>query len=57
MHDNTLSVIEEGDKFEFFGWQLPATPRPSLSRTFLSTWFKMFNVDFEYDVTTKTHGE
>ena len=57
MHDNTLSVIEEGDKFEFFGWQLPATPRPSLSRTFLSTWFKMFNVDFEYDVTTNTHGE
>ena len=57
LHDNTVSIIEEGDKYEFFGWQAPTTPRPSLSGTFLSTWFKKLGVSFEYDVSTNTHGE
>lgn len=57
LHSNVVSVIEEGDKYEFFGWQIPLTPRPSLSRTFASTWAKMFGFDFKYDVSTNTHGE
>jgi Na+-transporting NADH:ubiquinone oxidoreductase subunit A len=57
IHDNTVSVLEEGDKYEFMGWQIPLTPRPSLSRTFASTWARLFGASFEYDVSTNTHGE
>ena len=48
-----LSVIEEGDKYEFFGWLLPSYPRPSLSRTFTG----FLSPSKEYNVNTNTHGE
>ncbi|OWY23303.1 Na(+)-translocating NADH-quinone reductase subunit A [Sphingobacteriales bacterium UPWRP_1] len=48
-----LSAIEEGDKYEFFGWLLPSYPRPSLSRTFTG----FLNPGKEYNVNTNTHGE
>ncbi len=51
--DHQLSVLEEGDQYELFGWLIPNYLRPSLSRTFPA--FLMPNK--EYDVNTNTHGE
>ncbi|HRK28266.1 MAG TPA: Na(+)-translocating NADH-quinone reductase subunit A [Chitinophagales bacterium] len=48
-----LSVIEEGDRYELFGWLLPSYPRPSLSRTFTG----FLSPSKEYAVNTNTHGE
>lgn len=51
--DRVLSVVEEGDFYEFIGWMLPSYARPSLSPTF--PW-GMYD-KMEYDVNTNTHGE
>ncbi len=48
-----LSVLEEGDKYEFFGWLKPSYPRPSLSRTFGA----FLRPNKQYNVNTNTHGE
>lgn len=53
-YSNQVSVIEEGDKYEPFGWLIPNYAKPSISRTFLSG---MFSGNKEYDVNTNTHGE
>jgi len=53
-YDKQLSVLEEGDKHEFFGWLFPSYPRPSLSKTYLSS---IFGGKKEFDVNTNTHGE
>lgn len=50
---NQLTVIEEGDKYELFGWLLPSYMRPSLSRTFPSFLFP----NYKFNVNTNTHGE
>jgi Na+-transporting NADH:ubiquinone oxidoreductase subunit A len=52
-HDDQVSVIQEGDYYEMFGWLLPLKPRPSFSRTFPA--FLMPNM--QYRVDTNTHGE
>lgn len=51
-YDNLVSVIEEGDKYEMFGWLLPSYARPSISPTL--PWSLMGE---EFDVNTNTHGE
>lgn len=51
--DNSISVIEEGDKHEFMGWLLPSYPRPSVSPTFGSYFFK----GEELKANTNSHGE
>lgn len=51
--ENQITSLEEGNKHELFGWLLPLTPRPSVSRTFPA--FLMPN--HEFDVNTNTHGE
>ncbi len=51
--DNQITVLEEGDKYEAFGWLLPLAPRPSISKTFPG--FLMPN--YEYNANTNTHGE
>lgn len=51
--DNLISVIEEGNKYELFGWLLPSYARPSISPTF--PWALFPNEEFE--VNTNTHGE
>lgn len=51
--DTQITVIEEGNYNELFGWLLPINPRPSLSKTFPS--FLMPSFEFEGD--TNTHGE
>ncbi|NNE15006.1 MAG: Na(+)-translocating NADH-quinone reductase subunit A [Saprospiraceae bacterium] len=50
---NQITAIKEGDNYELFGWLLPVTPRPSVSRTFPN--FLMGNHEFE--ANTNTHGE
>jgi Na+-transporting NADH:ubiquinone oxidoreductase subunit A len=52
-HDDQVTVIEEGDEYELFGWLLPVTPRPSMSGTFPNALFR----NHEFEVTTNTHGE
>lgn len=51
--DNVVSVIEEGDFYEMFGWLLPSYARPSLSPTFPWGFFP----NFDFEVNTNTHGE
>lgn len=50
---NMLTTIKEGDYHEMFGWLLPISPRPSLSRTYPN--FLLGKHEFEAD--TNTHGE
>ena len=52
-HDDQISVLEEGDYHEMFGWLLPLKPRPSISRSFPTNLFP--NIKFKAD--TNTHGE
>ena len=51
--DNVVTVIEEGDKYEFMGWLFPSYPRPSVSPTFGSFFFR----GEELKVNSNTHGE
>jgi len=48
-----ISVIEEGDNYEMFGWLLPITPRPTISKTFPNFLFP----NLKFDGETNTHGE
>jgi Na+-transporting NADH:ubiquinone oxidoreductase subunit A len=52
--DNLVSVIEEGDQYEMFGWMVPSYARPSLSPTI--PWSSI-NPDEEFKVNTNTNGE
>jgi Na+-transporting NADH:ubiquinone oxidoreductase subunit A len=51
--DDQITVIQEGDYYEMFGWLLPLTPRPSISRTFPNFLFP----DLRFRADTNTHGE
>lgn len=52
-HDDQLTVLQEGNDYEAFGWLLPIKPRPSASRTFPN--FLMPSMSFRAE--TNTHGE
>lgn len=51
-YDSQVTVIPEGDKYEFFGWALPGVDKLSFSRAFLSGFLpeKRFTPD------TNMHG-
>ncbi len=51
--DDQISVIEEGDYYEMFGWLLPIAPRPSISGTFPNFLYK----DHKFEANTNMHGE
>lgn len=51
--DDQITVIEEGDDYELFGWLLPIAPRPSLSNTFPNFLYP----DYKFKADTNTHGE
>ncbi len=51
--DNQLTVIEEGNQYELFGWLVPSSPRPSVSKTYPNFLFK----DLKFAPNTNTHGE
>jgi Na+-transporting NADH:ubiquinone oxidoreductase subunit A len=52
--DQLLSVIEEGDQYELFGWLLPSYARPSLSPTI--PWSSIIP-DEVFKVNTNANGE
>ncbi|MEO0725215.1 MAG: Na(+)-translocating NADH-quinone reductase subunit A [Bacteroidota bacterium] len=52
-YDDQLTVIEEGNYYEMFGWLVPSSLRPTISNTFPNFLFP--DVQFEGD--TNTHGE
>jgi len=51
--DSQVTVIPEGNHYEFFGWMKPGFNKKSLSRSFASTWL-MPNKQFDLD--TNIHG-
>lgn len=51
--DNQITVVEEGNKYELFGWLLPISPRPSISNTFPNFLFPKH----KFKAETNTHGE
>lgn len=51
--DDQLTVVQEGNTYEMFGWLLPIKPRPSVSRTFPN--FLLPGMTFRAE--TNTHGE
>lgn len=53
--DNLITVIPEGDYYEFFGWILPTTKKLSFQRAFGLLSF--LNPKKEYVLDTNTHGE
>lgn len=51
--DNQLTVVEEGDDHEMFGWIVPSEARPTNSTSFLSS---AIGSKKEFKVNTNTHG-
>lgn len=52
-HDDQVTVMKEGNQYEMFGWLLPLTERPSVSRTFPNFMFP----NSKFIANTNTHGE
>lgn len=52
-YDDQVTVIEEGDFYEMFGWLLPLEMRPSISNTFPNFLFP----DNKFKANSNTHGE
>ncbi|MEM1216468.1 MAG: Na(+)-translocating NADH-quinone reductase subunit A [Bacteroidota bacterium] len=52
-YDDQISVIEEGDFYELFGWLAPIELRPTISNTFPNFIFS----DVKFRANTNTHGE
>lgn len=52
-HDDQITVLEEGNEYELFGWLLPLTPRPTISNTYPNALFG----EMEFEANTNTHGE
>lgn len=53
-YDNTVSVIPEGDDYEFFGWNKPIFNKISTSRALTFSWLSPKK---QYDLNTNTNGE
>jgi len=51
-YDSQVTVIPEGDYFEFFGWMLPGLDKFSFSKTFASSIIPRKN----YSLDTNLHG-
>jgi len=51
-YDSQVTVIPEGDYYEFFGWAAPGTNKFSFSRTFASSLFPQKS----YKLDTNLHG-
>jgi Na+-transporting NADH:ubiquinone oxidoreductase subunit A len=54
-YDHQLSVLTEGDKYEFLGWITPGANKLSFSRAF--GLFSFLAPKKEYTLDTNTHGE
>ena len=53
-YSNIISVIPEGDDYEFFGWNKPVFNKISTSRALTFSWL---NPNKKYDLNTNTNGE
>ena len=51
---NVISVIPEGDDYEFFGWNKPVFDKISPTRALTFSWM---NPNKKYDLDTNTNGE
>ncbi len=52
-YDNEITIIPEGNYYDFFGWALPGLKKYSFSHTF----FSWLSPKRKYDLDTNTHGE
>lgn len=52
-YQNQITVIPEGDDYEFLGWLLPSYPRPTISSSFPISKF----IKNKFKVNTNLHGE
>lgn len=52
-YDDQLTVVDEGDDYEMFGWLIPSYARPSLSWTYPNFLFPKM----KFKANTNTHGE
>lgn len=53
-YNNTVSVIPEGDDYEFFGWNKPVFNKVSTTRALTFSWLMPKK---KFDLTTNTNGE
>ncbi len=53
-YSNVITVIPEGDDYEFFGWTKPVFNKVSTSRALTFSWL---NPKKRYDLNTNTNGE
>ena len=53
-YNNTVTVIPEGDDYEFFGWNKPVFDKISTTRALTFSWLQP---NKKYDLTTNTNGE
>lgn len=53
-YDNTVTVIPEGDDYEFFGWNKPVFNKVSTSRALTFSWL---NPKKKYELDTNMNGE
>lgn len=51
-YDSMITVLKEGDYYEFLGWAMPGFGKMSVSRTF----FSWLTPNKEYDLDTNYHG-
>ena len=57
-YDSLLSLIPEGDYYDFMGWLMPGFKKYSFSRTFLSGMLSTLNAQRStYTFDTNTHGD
>lgn len=52
-HDDQVTAVGEGDYYEMFGWLVPLSLRPSVSKTFPNFLFP----SYKFHADTNTHGE
>ncbi|SHG60600.1 Na(+)-translocating NADH-quinone reductase subunit A [Winogradskyella jejuensis] len=53
-YSNVITVIPEGDDYEFFGWNKPIFNKVSTTRALTFSWL---NPKKKYDLNTNTNGE
>ena len=53
-YSNVITIIPEGDDYEFFGWNKPIFNKISTSRALTFSWL---NPKKKYDLNTNTNGE
>lgn len=53
-YNNTVSIIPEGDDYEFFGWNKPVFDKVSATRALTFSWMQP---NKKYDLNTNTNGE